>query len=165
MSVPLHTTCIISVHISTLAAFSHLFCCCHFAIATFSNSGSYYTVFSHYKSQKSACSASASDKTVVRQTSDRGQKIIRQWSGNHQAVVRQSIREPVHDCWSDIWPKIIWVFGSNMNLIAPFIGWKAWNVWYCKRLWVYDLLVLFQISWFLNSISIQDSHGGFSCGS
>ena len=33
---------------------------------------------------------------VVRQTSDRGQRIIKQWSGNYQAVVRQSIRK--HNC-------------------------------------------------------------------
>ena len=43
----------------------------------FSNSGSYYTVFNHYKSQKSACSAS-------------GKTDIRQGSKNHQAVVKQS---------------------------------------------------------------------------
>ena len=35
---------------------------------------------------------------VVRQTSDRGQKIIRQWSSNHQAVVRQSVKKPMRNC-------------------------------------------------------------------
>ena len=90
MPIPLHNSIvhngmigIISIHIGTLADFSHLF------RYFFSNSGSYYIVFSH-KSQKSACSASANGKTVVRQTSDRSQEIIRQWSSNRQAIIRQS---------------------------------------------------------------------------
>ena len=49
----------------------------HIYFAFFSNSGFYYTVFSHYKRQKSACSAS-------------GKTDIRQGSNNHQAVVKQS---------------------------------------------------------------------------
>ena len=100
MPIPLHNSIvhngmigIISIHIGTLADFSHLF------RYFFSNSGSYYIVFSHYKSQKSACSASANGKTVVRQTSDRSQEIIRQWSSNRQAVVRQSVKKPMHNCW------------------------------------------------------------------
>ena len=99
MPIPLHNSIvhngmigIISIHIGTLAVCSHLF------RYFFSNSGSYYIVFSH-KSQKSACSASANGKTVVRQTSDRSQEIIRQWSSNRQAVVRQSVKKPMHNCW------------------------------------------------------------------
>ena len=77
MPIPLHNSIvhngmigIISIHIGTLADFSHLF------RYFFSNSGSYYIVFSH-KSQKSACSAS-------------GKTDIRQGSKNHQAVLKQS---------------------------------------------------------------------------
>ena len=98
---------------------------------------------------------------VVRQTSDRGQKIIRQWSGNYQAVVRQSIREPVHNCWFCIryLAKNTLSFWFKYEFDCPFHRLKGLQFLISKRLWVLDLLVLFQFSWFLNSIFIQDSHG------
>ena len=110
------------IHIGTLEAFSHTFC------YIFSNSGSYFTVFSHYKSQKSACSTSASGKTDIRQGSKNDQAVVKQSSGSGQAIIRQWLGNQLRsqcatvDSVSDVWPKILQVFGSNMNLIAPFIG-------------------------------------------
>ena len=54
-------------------------------------------------------------QTGVKKSSGTGQAIIRQWLGNQlgsQCTIVDSV--------SDIWPKIL--FGSNMNLIDPFIG-------------------------------------------
>ena len=66
-------------------------------------------------------------QTGVKKSSGRGQKIIRQGSSNHQAVVKQSVKKPMHNCWFFFrhLAKNTSSFGSNMNLIAPFIGWKA----------------------------------------
>ena len=75
---------------------------------------------------------------VVRQTSDRGQKIIRQWSGNHQAVVRRSIREPVHNCWFCIryLAKNTLSFWFKYEFDCPFHRLKGLKCLISKRLWV-----------------------------
>ena len=85
----------------------------------------YYTVFSHYEVR------SQHAVPVVRQWLHRHQTGVKELSGSGQAIIRQWLGNQlgsqctIVDSVSDIWPKILIVFGSNMNLIAPFICWKA----------------------------------------
>ena len=76
------------IHIGTLEAFSHTFCYFFLIQAAIIQ----FSVIIKVRSQH------AVPVPVVRQISDRGQKIIRQWSSNHQAVVRQSVKKPMRKC-------------------------------------------------------------------